>query len=215
MKSNYLIEEYYQKINPELNLVSSYLEDKSIKDIFIKCRLKPYKYNAQFNRKLILREHWVDEFNNSLFLDGKKIKIIENDLTLEPDIIKNTDMYYELSIDKTYKISNMMHLIYGKDEDYGEDYFTITLLGIDNYLRTFCMYNYQWYRFSPLSLNINNLKKIINNQDIKLFKKINDKEDVIFPCHKKEEWLVSLPIHQSFWNTTQLTKEKLYFLGAL
>ena len=211
MKSNYLIEEYYQKINPELNLVSSYLEDKSIKDIFIKCRLKPYKYNAQFNRKLILRDHWVDEFNNSLILDGKKIKIIENDLTLDSDVIKITDMYQGLSLDKVYKISKMMYISYGKDEDYGEDCFIITLLGIDNYLRTFCLYNYRWYTFSPLSLKINNLKKIIQNQDVKLFKRFNDKEDIIFPCHKKEEWLVSLPIHPSFWNETKLTKEQLYF----
>jgi hypothetical protein len=212
-KCNYLAEEYYQKINSEVNLVSSYLEDKIIKEIIIKCRLKPYQYNAQFGRKLILRRHWVDEFGNSLLLEGNKIKIIENNLSINQEEIKNTDLYQGLEIDKIAKISKLAHLYYGKDEDALEDCLIVTFLGIDNYLRTFCWYQFEWQRFSPLSLGIKNLKKIIENEDIKLFKKINSSETVIYPCLKKEEWILSLPMHKFFWEETELTKKQLYFLG--
>ena len=82
--------------------IASYLQNKLIKDIIIKCRLKPYKYNAGFNRKLILRKHWVDEFGNSLILEKKRIKIIENDVTLEDWSIKQSDMYCGLSLDKIF-----------------------------------------------------------------------------------------------------------------
>jgi hypothetical protein len=212
-KCNYLAEEYYQKINSEVNLVSSYLEDKSIKDIFIKCRLKPYQYNTQFGRKLTLRRHWVDEFGNSLLIEGKEIKIIENNLSIDEKEVKNTDLYYGLNIEKIFRISKLAHLYYGKDEDASQDCLAITFLGIDNYLRTFCWYQFEWQRFSPLSLGIKNLKKIIESQDIKIFKEINGDDRVIYPCAKKEEWILSLPAHKLFWEETKLTKEQLYFLG--
>lgn len=210
---NYLIENYYENIKPELNLVCSYLEDKSLKDIFIKCRLKPYKYNSRFNIKLLLRRHWVDEFGNSLILEKKKIKIIENDMSLDPKHIKYTDLYEGVGIENVSKISKLFYLYYGKDEDTNEDYYMFAFLGIDNYIRVFVFYQCKWYNFSPLSLGIKNLRKITENEDVKVFAKINGKDVVIFPCEKQEEWIISLPVHDSFWKQTTLTKEKLYFLG--
>lgn len=214
MLSNYLAEEYFEKIKPEINLVSSYLEDSDIKDLFIKCRLKPYKYNYSLNRKLILRRHWVDEFNNSLIIDDKKIKIIENDLSLSEKDIKYTDLYYGLSINKILKISNLLYLSMGKDEDFNQDCCVLTFLGIDNYLRTFTFYNGKLERKSPLCLGFKNLKKIIDNIDIKIYSKLIKKETIIYPCSQWDEWVISLPIHSLFWKENNLNKQILNNLGV-
>lgn len=211
IKVNYLIDQYYDKINPEVNLISSYLDDKEIKDIIIKCRLKPYKYGGSFNRKLLLRNHWVDEFNNSLIIENKKIKIIENDLTIDKSEIAQTDMYLYLSIEKIAKISKKLYLVYGKDEDNNEDYFNLTFLGIDGFLRNFYYYDNEWKFNSPLSIGIINLKKIIQNINLVYFRSFNDKNK-IFPIVDKQEWMTSLPVHQNFWEQSKLNKEKLYFL---
>lgn len=214
MLSNYLAEEYFEKIKPEVNLVSSYLEDNDIKEIIIKCRLKPYKYNYSLNRKLILRRHWVDEFNNSFILDEKKIKIIENDLSLTEKDVKYTDLYYGLPINKIIKISKLLHISIGKDEDFNQDCCVLTFLGIDNYLRTFALYNGKVERRSPLCLGIKNLKKIINNTDVKIYNKLPRKERVIYPCSYWDEWIVSLPVHSIFWKEKNLNKEILNNLGV-
>lgn len=211
VKINYLIEEYYDKIMPEVNLVSSYLDDPLIKDIIIRCRLKPYKYNARFNRKLILRTHWIDEFNNSIFFNNKKIKIIENDLIIDKKEIKQTDVYYGLSINKISKISKKAYLVLGKDEDVLKEYANITLLGIDGFLRNFMLYDGEWFQCSPLSIGIDNLYKIMENLNLVHFRSFN-KKNKKFPVLDKKEWITSLPVHNSFWEQSNINKKQLYFL---
>jgi len=214
MLSNYLAEEYFEKIKPEINLVSSYLEDKDIKEIILKCRLKPYKYNAGFNRKLNLKTHWVDEFGNSLIIEDKKINILENDLSLEDKNIKYTDLYFGLSIDKICKISKMLYIAFGKDEDFNQDYYVFNFYGMDNYFRTFVIYNGQIERKSPLCLGIKNLKKIIHNLDVKIYNKLPKENGIIYPCSKWNEWITSLPIHAIFWKDSGLDKQTLNNLGV-
>jgi hypothetical protein len=63
-------------------------------------------------------------------------------------------------------------------------------------------------------LGLKNLKKIINNQDVKIFNKIKGEDQVIFPCQKKEEWILSLPVHDLFFKETKIQKQQLYFLGV-
>lgn len=214
MLCNYLVEEYYERIKPEVNLVASFLEDKQIVDIILKCRLKPYKYNTQFNRKLILRKIWVDEFGNALIIDGKKVKVVENYLEIDPAEVKHSDLYFGLPINKIYKISKKMHLSTGIDEDFGEECLVLTFWGIDDCFRTFCLYNGKLDRYSPLSLGLKNLRKILNNADIQIFNNISSKESVIYPCSVWEEWMVNLPINQLFWKENIMNKETLKQLGA-
>jgi hypothetical protein len=59
------------------------------------------------------------------------------------------------------------------------------------------------------------LKNILKNKDIKLFNKLNNKDTVIYPCHKKDEWVVSLPIHPLFWKEKNMNKELLNQLGVV
>lgn len=212
VKINYLIEEYYDKIMPEVNLVASYLEDPSVKDIIIRCRLKPYKYNAQFNRKLILRTHWIDEFNNSIYFNNKKIKIVENDLTIDRQEIRQTDIYYGLSINKISKISKKAYLVLGKDEDLNKDYANITFLGIDGFFRNFMLYDGEWNQYSTLSIGLDNLKKMVDNLNLVHFRSF-DKKNKTFPILDKQEWMTSLPVHSNFWEQSKINKQQLYFLG--
>lgn len=214
MLSNYLAEEYFEKIKPELNLVSSYLEDPDIKNIIVKCRLKPYKYNSNFNRKLILRRHWIDEFGNSLIIEDKKLKIIENDLSIDKNLIKYTDLYFGLNIEKISKISKVLYLSTGKDEDFNQDCCVLTFLGVDNYLRTFVLYNGKLEIKSALCLGIDNLKKIIHNCDVKMHVRLPTKNGAIYPCNSWKEWMVHLPIHSFFWKEKEINKELLNKLGV-
>lgn len=209
---NFTVEEFYQKIKTELNLVKGYLEDNEIIDIIIQCRLKPYNHNFSGRKKISkFKTHWIDEFGNSLYLIKKRIKIIENDLNIDKNKIKYSDLYYGLDIGNIIKISKIMYLIDGIDED-DDRIYIITLLGIDNYLRTFVCQNNQWIRLSPLCLGIDNLRKIIKNEDIKSWKRIKSREDIIIPCKCKDEWIICLPVNNKFWEDSKINKNKLSFL---
>lgn len=212
--SNFLVEEYYERIKPEVNLVGSFLNDPEIVEIILKCRLKPYGYNTRFNRKLFLRKHWVDEFGNSLILDGKKIKIVENNLEVDMDEVKQSDLYFGLPLSKICKISKLMHLSIGTDEDFLEDCAVLTLLGIDDCFRTFCLYNGEVRRYSPLSIGLNNLRKLLRNMDVKIFNNLKNEGRVIYPCSKWSEWIVRLPINELFWKEKDINKKMLNELGV-
>lgn len=210
--NNFSIEEYYQRIMPELNLISSYLEDVNIKDIIVQCRLKPYLYTSNFTARLCLRKHWVDEFGNSFKLEKKRIKLVINDLSIDKKKVKYTDLYEGLPIDQIAKISKLAYICIGTEDVELSTVKVITLLGVDNYLRTFVEYDGEWRRVSSLCLEIRNLRKIIKNEDIKLWKKLNHEGDVILPCLTKEEWLVCMPVHSQFWEESKIDKKQLNFL---
>ena len=117
---------------------------------------------------------------------------------LNRDHIVCTDLYSGLSLDKIIKISKLAHLFVGADEDLHQDYFILTLLGIDNYLRSY-MYLYgKWQPVSPLSLGIKRLQAIGKNLGFQYFRELKIKENMLIPCISGREWLTCVPMNADF-----------------
>ncbi len=100
-------------------------------------------------------------------------------------------MYYGLSIYKIIKISKLAHILI---ED---DCFIFTLLGIDNFFRSYLFSENELIQVSPLLLGIENLKLIYQNLDIKYFIGLPKKE-IITPCQESSSWLTYLPANNIF-----------------
>lgn len=190
----------YTQLDRHVLLVQSYTEISDLFFIIKSCRLKPHKYVFHEKKSnLILYNWWFDEFGNSFKVTkNKKIQIVYNDLDLPLKNIVCTDLYYGLSLDKVIKISKLAHICFGKDDDFQQDCLIITLLGIDNYLRSF-MYLYgEWQQVSPLLIGLTQLKMISQNRDIKYFKKLETRENAPLPCVSTEQWLSFVPPRKEF-----------------
>ena len=186
----------YKKIT---KLFPAYTEIPELYFIIKACRLKPYGLIFEKNTdKFALHRHWFDEYRSSLkVLKDKKIKIIYNDLSLNKDNISYTDLYCGLSINNIIKISKLIYVCHGKDEDLNQDCVILSMLGIDNYLRTYLYLYGQWQQVSSLLLGFNNLKFIAGNCDIKYFQEIVNK-DCKMPCGETKTWLSFLPASKEF-----------------
>lgn len=196
------LESVYEKLEKCLRLVESYTDIPKLAFIFKTCRLKPYSYFFEKrDNKIILYKWWFDEFGNSLKLTkNKRIKIIYGDLSLDRNKIACTDLYYGLSINKILKISKLAYVSCGIDEDMYQNCALISLLGIDNYLRTYLnVYGY-WQQVSPLFLGINNLKIIAKNLDLCNYKELSNKENIKLPCAEARTWLTYVPVGEEFSN---------------
>ncbi len=196
------LDKYYQQIDKAILLVERCTEIKELSWIIKSCRLKPSLIFFKDEKyKLKLYDHWFDEFGNSLkIIKNKKLKIISNDLSLDKNKIVCTDLYYGLSFDKIIKISKLIHLIIGKDDEQNNIVF-LTFLGIDNYLRSYLYYYNEWKIISPLLLGRISLINIFKFLDIKYFLKLYNKENIITPCATADEWICCLPVPKTFWQT--------------
>jgi hypothetical protein len=158
-------EEFVVKYKKYYNLVSGVLEDKSYKNLFIRCRLKPY--DAVFGKlntsKNYLITHWVDEFNNSLFIKDKKISIVYNDLSIDRSKIKTSDLYFKLPLHKIYTISDVAYI--GKANDY------YCFLFKSNDIYRYYYYKDELIQLSPLCLGFKALKEFYKHENIKLYTK--------------------------------------------
>ena len=94
-----------------------------------------------------------------------------------------------MSLNKIAKISKLVYICIGKDEDLNEDCAMITFLGIDNYLRTYLYLYGEWQQVSPLTLGLEHLKKIAKYQKFSFFKELKIKEKTQLPCVKPSQWL--------------------------
>lgn len=194
------IEWLHAKLDKQIRLAQSYTEIPELAFVIETCRLKPYDYifNERKN-KITLYKWWFDEFGNSLeIIKGKKIKITTNDLRLDKKNIVCTDLYYGLSMDKVIKMSKLIHLIVGKDEDLYQDCALLTLVGIDNHLRTYLYWYGEWQQISPLLIGIKNLSLIESHTDIKYYLTATNKENSALPCASSQAWLSCLPASASF-----------------
>lgn len=188
-------------------LAQSYSEVQELFFIIKACRLKPYDYvMGGRSEKLLLYKWWFDEFGNSLhILKSKKLNLVYNDLKLDRNKIVCTDLYYGLSLDRTAKMSKLVYLCAGKDEDLLKDVFFLTFLGLDNYLRSYMFLQGGWRQVSPLLLGLKNLKMLARNSDIKYFRQFENKENMPIACASSQQWLSFLPLSQSL--LTQLDKQ--------
>jgi hypothetical protein len=188
----------YIQLNKHILLAQSYTEIKQLEFIIKSCRLKPYTYMFEGKDKtLVLHRWWFDEFGNSFKIDKKKIKIIYNDLSLNREKIICTDLYSGFSMNKIAKISKLVYICAGKDDDLYNEYFIVTFLGIDNYLRSFMYLHNEWQQISPLLLGMKVLKTIARNSGMTTgFKALKNKN--IPSCINSEAWLTSLPVSDIF-----------------
>jgi hypothetical protein len=204
------LDKLYTQINKHILLAQSYTEIPELSVIIKGCRFKPYDYIfAQRSSKTILYRWWFDEFGNSLKIKDKKIQIIHNDLSLDRDKIVCTDVYYGLSLSQIIKISKMIYLCVGTDEDSQRQNYFLTLMGIDNYLRSY-MYLYdEWQQVSSLLLGMSKLKMLASHSDLQYFRKLSNVENCPIPCLKPQEWLSMLPAPESFLDVIKKNCEKL------
>lgn len=185
----------YAKIKRHILLTESYTEILGLDFIIKSCRLKPYQYLCDQNNKLVLHDWWIDEFGNSLkILKNKKIQFIFNDLKIDNNKIICSDLYYGLSISKIQKISKLLFIYYGKDEDTNNDFTILAFLGIDNYLRCFMHLYDEWQVISPLYLGLKNLQYIYKYLDIKNFILLKNKKNALIPCINGKTWISYLPL---------------------
>lgn len=188
------IDRYYHFINKNILLLQSYTAIPNLSFIIKACRLKPHPLRVK--NKFYLCKWWIDEFNNSLKIFNKKIKLIYNDLSLRKNIVCS-DLYYGLSLSKILKMSKLIQISLIKDDE-NESYQIITFLGIDNYLRSYVLNNSEYEQVSPLILGISNLKNIADNLDVNFFKKIKIYKNNLCPGIVANGWLSCLPVGDKF-----------------
>ena len=191
---------FYAKNNSIVQLTESYTEIDGLAFILKACRLKPYSYVfGEKSSTLQLHRWWFDEFGNSLkVIKPKRVKIVHNDLALDRKRIICTDLYHGLTLDKLVKISKMVYVCYGKDEDRYQDCCLISFLGLDNYFRSYLYMYGEWQSVSPLLMGMSHLKFMAQNLDIKQFVSIGNKENFGIPCNSAGVWLSYLPASHEF-----------------
>lgn len=194
------LEFFHTSIEKFIRLAQSYTEINDLGFIIRSCRLKPYHYLfEEHSKKVVLYRWWFDEFGNSLIITkNKKLQIIYNDLRLDKDNIITTDLYYGLSIDRIVKMSKLLYLCAGKDEDLYQDCYLLTLLGMDNYLRSYLYWFGEWQQVSPLLTGIKYLHSVSGSVDIKYFRQLKNTKDIPLPCVSGQMWLSCLPAHKDF-----------------
>lgn len=205
------IEWFHAKIDRQIRLAGSYTEIPELEFVIKSCRLKPHDYIfKERDTSLILHKWWFDEFGNSLSIDKhKRVKIIHNDLRLDKKRIVGTDLYQGLSLDKVAKMSRLVHVVSGKDEDLYQDCAIINFLGIDEHLRSYLYWYGEWQTVSPLVMGMNSLKTIANHQDIKYFHKLGNKENSAIPCISGQAWISCLPASPTFLSEISKQSEML------
>lgn len=194
------LDKLYIKLDKHILLAQSYTEIAALAFILKTCRMKPYEFIFQHkSTKLILFRKWFDEFGNTLEITtNKRIKLIHNDLTLPRKQLVCTDLYYGLSMDKIAKISKLVYIFSGKDEDLYQDCVFISFLGIDECLRSYLYMYDEWQMIPTLMLGIKNLSFIYSNRDIKYFLEFSNKKIEPIPCISTRQWLSYLPASQDF-----------------
>lgn len=205
------IEWLHAKLDKHIRLAASYTDMPELDFIIRACRLKPYDYI--FNdrtEKIVLYKWWFDEFGNSLeLINSKKIQITCGDLRIDRKRLVSTDLYYGLSMDRIVKMSKLVHLISGKDEDLYEDCGALTFLGIDDHLRSYLYWYGEWQQISPLTIGMRSLKTIANHLDVKHYHELGNKENSAIPCASGTAWLSYLPAHPVFVSDLNKQSEML------
>lgn len=205
------IDAFHIRIDKHIRVAAAYLEYRHIKFIIKACRLKPTAFIFDKDVKIDLRRNWIDEFGNSLRIEkGQKIHILYGDTSLYNKKIACTDLYYGLSLDKIKKISKLVYIVSGKDDDLFQDCCLLTFLGIDNYLRSYLYYDYEWQQISPLYLGTNHLENISVNLKIQNYTTI--KENSPIPIINEEIFISALPVNK---NLRKIIDKKYEFLKEL
>jgi hypothetical protein len=188
----------HAEFDKHIALTEAYSEIKGLAFLIKACRLKPYAYLNDHDKDLILHRLWIDEFGNSLEITKrKKLKIILGDLKIKNKIICS-DLYYGLSINRIIKMSKFMYFCVGKDDSLFQDCCILSLLGIDNYFRTYLYINEEWTQVSTLLLGTKYLKLLTKSLLTKRYRIQVVKKNLPIPCEGGNIWLTSLPATKTF-----------------
>jgi hypothetical protein len=193
-------ENWYSRLERQIKLFEAHMEVKEFSFIAKSCKLKPYDIiykKAKFD--LNLHKHWVDEYGNSIVIGRNgKLKIEYNSLLVERNKIVNTDLYYNLSLDKVVKISKLAYIFCGKEDIQEESCIYLSFLGLDNCLRCYYYMHQEWRQVSPLCIGLFNLKMIANNLDIKYYLTFKSNNLNLPPyCISGTGWITSLPMPEA------------------
>lgn len=201
---------FYQKIVRSVRVLTGYTEEPYLEFLIKTCRLKPFDYifNNQ-KKKVVLHREWFDEYGNSLILNDKEPELIFGDLELFNKNIYSSDIYEGLDIVKTRKISKQVILL--SCQMLNQEIFFLSFLGIDDYLRTFCVIGEDIKKVSSLYLGQLTIKQIFENKNIRYFKQLKFKKITIPPgCTSAKGWISYLPAHSDFLNIVRNNFEHLH-----
>jgi hypothetical protein len=188
----------YETLDGSLILAQSYTQQPNLTWILKACRMKPYEYvfGAKLKKTMLYR-HWFDEYGHSLLIEKKDISIVYNDLSLPYDKIICTDLYSGLSINNVAKMSKLVHLCPGKDQDLNKECFLVSFFGLDNYLRCYLYLYGRWQHVSPLLLGLDSLQILAQHVDAQYFRQLPAPKNVAWPCQSGKAWLSLCPVPES------------------
>jgi hypothetical protein len=173
--------------------------------------MKPYDYVKGGGKKIptTLQRHWIDEWGNSLRIENKTAKIILNDLSLKQKRIISTDLYFGLSLNRAIKMSKMIYLCAGKDEDLGQPCYWLTLVGLDNYARSYLYLYGEWKQVPTLLLGLNQLIILTQYFDLQYLKLLPELKINPIPCQRVWSCVSCLPATNSLFDEIRKGDEML------
>jgi hypothetical protein len=186
------LEELYARLDQHILLAVGYCEVETLPIIIKMCRLKPAKlFRKPCLVKLALHKQWIDEFGNSLYLEGaNKLRIVLNDLSIDRSKVVSTDLYRGVSVERISGISRAGLLVLGKQDDYC----LLSLLGIDDYLRTFMWWRGVWQECSPLLLGSRFLQYWSQNLETMGYKELDGDVVALHRSKTQNIWLTEWPL---------------------
>lgn len=181
-----------------MKLVSGFSEKKYLFDIIRICRMKPYDAILNKDLKVKLHNVWVDEYGSTIRLKNKKPYVVKNDVKIDRTKLVSTDQYGGLKINQVAKISNLMYIVSGLDEESYEKMYMVAFIGVDGFIRNFILEE-GWIQVSPLWLGMPHLKNIATNLGCKKYKIFENEKEYPFPCVSLEAWITYLPSDEEFF----------------
>ena len=200
---------FYKSINRKLKIISAYLQDEEIEWIIKTCRFKPINSFGKnyIPSKLIMEKKWIDEWSNSLSIENEKIKIILNDNELKIKQI-STDLFIGRNPIELLKISKLIIIAINKDIN------LISLLGKDNFLRTFIIENNRINNCqSPIIMGLDLLRAGAIMIDVKNYLELNQIEIIYQSMVMNKCYISSLPLNDEvFFKIQNETNNNLNWL---
>ena len=209
------LERFYKKNSLRINAVSGYIEDDRIAYIIKSCRLKPYDVLSGIGAGELDR-CWADEYRNSMRVHkDKRLKLIFNDLSIDPEYILTTDMYANVNLTDLPKISKLAYFSIIPDEIESNNYvYIVSFLGNDNYFRTRIFIENRWTRISTLYLGLRLLHTITDHLSTNYFIELDPKKvSTMLPLGIGRHWITFWPPHRHA--VSVLNREKPFLLEQL
>jgi hypothetical protein len=172
-----MIKRYYSKNQYKYHSLEKFTGINKLTDMFLACNIRPSIKKNGF------QYHWRDDYNNTIEVVKKKLKVTYNDINISAD---PKDQYLHLPIEKVSRISEIVYFLELNNT------YIISFLGIDNILRTFIKEN-TWERIPSLMLGLDAIKDIIEYNDIISFIKL-EPHNGYFPFENGKAWISCNPI---------------------